>query len=222
MLHDPVPGGKQNVSRTYCDVGKLPHRVSSTRVRGGGRAGEDRQFWPQFLIFASLAHIVFLCFSLAPPYLALSPPISPSSPFRAPLFPSGRGGSVSWAGPRPWLRPWCAECDECPGGGLRLIRMEMAFPRLECWPCVGAGPIFPDTVYCEELCSLCTVTAGLGWGSGGGISGFLLPIIHSFFHSADIVEHPLCAGLSASGLLDVPRLVGQPALCKNIPQYCIA
>lgn len=76
----------------------------------GGGGSEDRQLWLWFLIFASLAHSVFLHFSLAPPYLALSPPISLSSPLRPPLLPPGRGGSVSWAGPCPWLWPPCAVC----------------------------------------------------------------------------------------------------------------
>lgn len=164
MLHDPVPGEKRNFSRTYYNVGK-----SSRRVRVGGRGSEDRQFWLCFLIFASLAHIVFLCFSLAPPYLALSPPISPSSPFRSPLFPPGRGGSVSWAGLCPWLWPLCSVCGECTGGGLWLIRMEILFPRLERLPCVGAGPIFPDTVSCAELWGLCNARTEFGWESGGSL-----------------------------------------------------
>lgn len=75
-----------------------------------------------------------------------SPPISPFSP----LFPPGRGGGVSQAGPCPWLWPLCAVCGVCTGGGLWLSRMEIIFSSLEHWPCVGAAQIFPDTVYCKE------------------------------------------------------------------------
>lgn len=57
----------------------------------GGRGSRDRQLWPSFLIFASLAPIVFLCFPLAPPYLALSSSISAFSPLRSSLLPPGRG-----------------------------------------------------------------------------------------------------------------------------------
>lgn len=64
---------------------------SSIGVGVGGR-GRDRQLWPSFLIFASLAPIVFLCFPLAPPYLAPSSSISAFPPLRSSLLPRGRGG----------------------------------------------------------------------------------------------------------------------------------
>lgn len=49
------------------------HYGAMVREGVGGRGSEDRQLWPSFLIFVSLAHIVFLHFSLAPPYLAHHP-----------------------------------------------------------------------------------------------------------------------------------------------------
>ena len=101
-------GKKRNPPGLITMWGNLHYRASLLREWSGGVESDDRQLWLRVSIFASLARIVFLRFSLSPPYLALSPPISPSSPRRPPLLPPGRGGSVSRAEPCPWLWPPCA------------------------------------------------------------------------------------------------------------------
>ena len=143
----------------------MQHRSGS-----GGRGSRDQQLWPRFLIFASLAPTVFLCFPLAPPYLAPSSSISAFLHFALLCFHQ-------------------AEADRIPGRAMPLAlasvcrvwwvhrgwfvaqRMEIVFPSLERWPCVGAAQIFPDTVYCKELWCLCFARAGFGWG----FLGFLPP-----------------------------------------------
>jgi hypothetical protein len=54
------------------------------------------------------------------------------------------------------------------GVGAWLMRMEIIFPSLECWPPVGAAQIFSDTMYYDELWGLKLMQEK---GSGGIFSG---------------------------------------------------
>lgn len=80
-------GTSPGLSTTWGNLHYRDHLVQEREWEAEG--GKKGSFGCVFLIFASLAHIVRLCFFLAPPYLALLSPISLSSLFCPPLFPSG-------------------------------------------------------------------------------------------------------------------------------------